>query len=234
MATSTDLSAERRIPLSKERVLTAAVALADEGGIESLTMRKLAHELGVEAMSLYNHVANKEDILDGIVDSIASEIEESVGGFDAPADGSDWQAAVRKRILTAREVMLRHPWAPGVLETRTTMSPVMLRYFDSLLGLVREGGFSYDLAHHGMHTLGTRALGFSHELFEPGDAEEADEEAMLMLKRMADQIPYVVEMMTEIVHDDPDTTLGWCDDQTEFEFSLDLILGGLERLRTTA
>ncbi len=234
MATQTDPIAVPRIPLSRERVLRAAVSLADEGGLESLSMRNLAHELGVKAMSLYNHVANKEDILDGIIDAIANEIEETVGGFDAPIDGSDWQTAVRKRILTAREVMLRHPWAPGVLETRTTISPVMLRYFNALLGLFREGGFSYDLAHHAMHALGSRTLGFSQELFEPDDADEADEEAMVMLKRMADQIPYLVEMMAEIAHDDPDSTVGWCDDQSEFEFSLDLILGGLERLRETA
>ena len=234
MATQTDPTAEPRIPLSRERVLRAAIILADGGGIESLSMRNLAEELGVKAMSLYNHVANKEDILDGIIDAIAGEIEETAGGFDAPIDGSDWQTALRKRILTAREVMLRHPWVPGVLETRTTISPVMLRYINALLGLFREGGFSYDLAHHAMHTLGSRALGFSQELFEPDDADEAEEEAMVMLKRMADQIPYLVEMMAEIAHDDPDSTLGWCDDQTEFEFSLDLILGGLERLRETA
>ncbi|GMQ94219.1 MAG: TetR/AcrR family transcriptional regulator C-terminal domain-containing protein [Acidimicrobiia bacterium] len=227
MTTGTDPSAHARVPLSKERVLHAAILVADEGGIESLTMRRLAEELGVEAMSLYYHVANKEAVLDGIVDAIVS-------GIDVRPNGADWKSAVRKRILCAREVMLRHPWAPGVIETRTTMSPVIMRYFDSLLGLFREGGFSYDLAHHTMHAMGSRALGFTQELFEPDNEEEGEEDSMAMLEQMADQLPYVVEMLTEISHDDPDSTLGWCDDQAEFEFGLDLILDGLERLRQTA
>ena len=108
---------------------------------------------------------------------------------------------------------------------------MVLRYFDALLGLFRRGGFSYDLAHHALHALGSRALGFAQELFEPagdGTPDEADAE---MLARLADQVPHLVEMMSEISHDDPDSTLGWCDDQAEFEFALDLILDGLERLR---
>lgn len=231
MALETELGVQPKLPLSKERVFRGAITVADEGGIEALTMRRLAGELGVEAMSLYYHVANKEAVLDGIVDAIVSEIEEAVDGFDTPAEGADWQTAMRERILSAREVMLRHPWAPGVFETRTTISLVTVRYFNSLLGLFREGGFSYDLAHHAMHTLGSRSLGFAQELFEPEDPDKADKDAMAKLEQMADQVPYIVEMMMEITHDDPDSTLGWCDDQTEFEFALDLILDGLERLR---
>ena len=214
-------------------MLAAAVKVADEGGIESLTMRKLAEELGVEAMSLYYHVAGKEAVLDGVVDAILGEIGEAVEGLDPPGEVHDWQTAVRNRILTAREVMLRHPWAPGVFETRTRMGPTIVMYFEGLLGLLREGGFSYDLAHHSMHALGSRALGFSQELFQP-DSAEADDEAQEMFEHMADQLPYLAGMMMEIVHDDPDSTLGWCDDQTEFEFTLDLILDGLERLREEA
>lgn len=231
MDIQTETTTEPRIPLSRERVLTAALALADREGIGSLTMRSLAHELGVEAMSLYYHVANKEEVLDGMVDAVASEINNAVGGIDPPSNETDWKQVVRERILTARKVMLRHPWAPAVLETRTNMSPEVVRYFDSLLGLLRDGGFSYDLAHHALHALGSRALGFTQELFDPDDEGGGDEEANAMLERMADQVPYLIEMMTEISHDDPDTTLGWCDDQTEFEFGLDLILDGLERLR---
>jgi len=234
MTTGTDLSTHARVPLSKDRVLRAAILVADEGGIESLTMRNLADKLGVEAMSLYYHVANKEAVMDGVVDAILGEIEEAAGGFTPPADSADWQTAVRSRILTAREVMLRHPWAPGVIETRTTMSPVIMRYFDTLLGLFREGGFSYELAHHTMHVLGSRALGFTQELFEPDNESDSQEEAAIMLEHMADELPYVVEMLMEVSHDDPDSTLGWCDDQAEFEFGLDLILTGLERLRQTA
>src|SRR3954471_9067936 len=111
--------AEPRIPLSRQRVLRAAVKIADERGLEALTMRRLAEELGAEAMSLYHHVANKEEVLDGIADAIAVEINDVVDGLDRPAKGSAWKQAARRRILAAREVILRHPWAPRVFETRT-------------------------------------------------------------------------------------------------------------------
>ena len=229
MATKTDAKAEPRIPLTRERILTAAVALADADGIDAVSMRKVGTELGVEAMSLYNHVANKDEILDGMLEIVLSEIEAACDGFRVSIDGG-WKPAVRKRILTARASMLRHPWVPKVLETRTEMSLQMIRYFDSLLGTLKEGGFSYDLAHHALHALGSRALGFTQELFEP-ESDEADAEAEAMLAQMADQIPYIVGMMTEVAHTDgADETLGWCDDQSEFEFSIDLILDGLERL----
>jgi AcrR family transcriptional regulator len=235
MVTETDPAAQPRIPLSKERVLRAAITVADEGGIEALTMRHLAEELGVEAMSLYYHVANKEALLDGVVDAIVDEIAEIVGGLDMPNSG-DWKTALRRRILVAREVMLRHPWAPGVLETRTTMSLPMMRYFDGLLGVLIEGGFSYDLGHQAMHAIGSRALGFTREMFQPDDEDQADEDATVMMEQMADELPYMVGMMQAISHPepDPDSTLGWCDYQAEFEFALDLTLDGLERLRQEA
>ncbi|HZB29200.1 MAG TPA: TetR/AcrR family transcriptional regulator C-terminal domain-containing protein [Streptosporangiaceae bacterium] len=233
MATRSQPRTEPRIPLSRERVLYAAVDLADKGGIESLTMRRLAEEVGAEAMSLYYHVANKQEVLDGIVDVIAQEINDVVDKIDAPATGADWKMAVRRRILAAREVLLRHPWAPGVLETRTKASLAIVRYLDGLIGLMRAGGFSYDVAHHALHALGSRALGFTQELFNPG-AGSADEEANAMLASMADRLPHLVAMLSEIAHDDPDSTLGWCDDQREFEFGLDLILDGLDRMRETA
>ena len=230
MATQIEPRPRSRDPLTKERVLNAAVALADERGLETLTMRNLAHELGVEAMSLYYHLPNKEAVLDGMVDSLVAEINTLVS--DTEVD-SDWKAAMRQRILTARQVMLRHRWAPGVIESRINMSESIVRYFDALLGVFRAGGFSYDLAHHAMHALGSRALGFTDELFEP-DENTSDEDSMAMLEQMADQVPYLVGMMMEISHDDPDSTLGWCDDQTEFEFGLDLILDGLDRVLETA
>jgi AcrR family transcriptional regulator len=224
---------EPRIPLSRERVLRAAVKVADEGGIESLTMRRLAEELGAEAMSLYYHVANKDDVLDGIADLIVSEINDVVDQIDLPAKGPDWKNAVRQRILSARQVLLRHRWAPRLLETRTTVSPAVLRYHDRLIGLMREGGFSYDLAHHALHAMGSRALGFSKELFDPG-GDAGDEDARAALETIADELPHLVGMLMEVAHDDPDSTLGWCDDQTEFEFGIDVILNGLDRLRETA
>jgi len=230
VASQAEPGSEPRIPLSRERVLRAAVAIADEHGIESLTMRRLAEDLGAEAMSLYYHVANKEDLLDGVVTLIVSEINEAVDRLAVPSHGADWKKAVRQRILSAREVFLRHRWAPAVFETRTKTSFEVLRYIDALLGLMRDGGFSYDVIHHSMHALGSRALGFSQELFDPSNAGGADEDAAA-LAAMADQLPNLVGMMAEVAHDDPDSTLGWCDDQTEFEFGLDLILDGLDRMR---
>ncbi|TDD71049.1 TetR family transcriptional regulator [Jiangella aurantiaca] len=216
-----------RVPLSRDRVLRAAVRIADEAGIGALTMRRLAEELGAEAMSLYYHVANKDEVLDGIADVVAREINEVVDALDVPSAGAQWKTAVRRRILAAREVLLRHPWAPAVFETRAAMSPEILLYHDRLLGLMRDGGFSYDLGHHALHALGSRALGFSQELFDPGDGSGADE----ALAGFAERLPHLVGMLAEIAHDDPDSTLGWCDDQAEFEFGLDLILEGLDRLR---
>jgi len=230
VAAQAEPEAEPRIPLSRQRVLRAAVGIADERGLDALTMRRLAEVLGAEAMSLYHHVANKEEVLDGIADTIAAEINEAVGRLDGRAKGSAWKKAVRRRILAAREVILRHPWAPRVFETRTTTSLAVLTYYDGLLALMREGGFSYDLIHHSLHALGSRALGFSQELFDPGRGGGGDD-TEAALASMADRVPNLVAMMMEVAHDDPDTTLGWCDDQTEFEFGLDVILDGLDRLR---
>jgi len=230
VATQAESRPAPRIPLSRERVLQAAVKVADDGGIESLTMRRLAEELGAEAMSLYYHVANKEDVLDGMIDVIAREINDVVDRIEAPSTGPEWKTAVRRRILSARQVLLRHPWAPGLLETRASTSQAILRYYDGLVGLLRNGGFSYDLTHHALHALGSRSLGFAQELFDPGDTA-GDEEDTATLENMAGQLPNLVGMMQEIAHDDPGSTLGWCDDQTEFEFALDLILDGLDRTR---
>jgi AcrR family transcriptional regulator len=217
-----------RTPLSRDRVLRAAVEIADADGLEAVTMRRIGEALGAEAMSLYYHVANKNDLLDGIVDVLMDELTEAVGR-DVVVD-TDWKAALRHRILTARQIMLRHPWAPRLLESRRTMRPAVVLYHDRLVGLMRAGGFSYDLAHHALHALGSRALGFSQELFDP--AAGAGDESERMLEDYADRLPNLVGMLTEIAHDDPDNTLGWCDDQAEFEFALDLILDGLERLNS--
>jgi AcrR family transcriptional regulator len=211
-------------------VLRAAVKIADSGGIEALTMRRLAEELGAEAMSLYYHVANKEDVLDGIADVVATEINGIVGAIDAPSAGAHWKQAVRRRILAAREVLLRHPWAPAVFETRTSTSAAVLLYMDGLLKLMRDGGFSYDLIHHALHALGSRALGFAQEMFEPSGGT-VDEATTAALADMADKLPHLAGMVMEVAHDDPESTLGWCDDQTEFEFGLDIILDGLDRMR---
>lgn len=214
-----------RTPLSPARIAGAAVALADEEGIEAITMRGVAHRLGVEAMSLYHHVRNKEALLDAMVDVILGEITDELDRVDRP---DRWKERLRSRILTARRVMLRHPWAPALIETRTTMTPRLLLYFEDVLGTMVDGGFSYDLAHHAMHALGSRALGFNQELFVP-DESAAPDTSSHVLSALSDQIPHLLGMLDEVAHDDPDSTLGWCDDQTEFEFGLDLLLDGLEQ-----
>ena len=222
---------EPRIPLSRARVLRAAVDIADTSGIAALTMRRLGETVGAEAMSLYYHVANKESLLDGIADAVVAEINEAVDALDVPSAGDAWKAAVRQRILTARTVLLRHRWAPRVLETRTGTGIAALLYIDGLLRLMRDGGFTYDQIHHALHALGSRAVGFAQEMFEPSAGTTADEATAAALAGLAEQLPHIVGMVTEVAHDDPDSTLGWCDDQTEFEFGLDIILDGLDRMR---
>jgi len=192
-------------------------------------MRGLADTLDVEAMSLYYHVANKEALLDGVVEVVVEEINEATSDLTPATGPDDWKAVMRARILAAREVMLRHKWAPAVLETRTTMSPAVLLYHHGLLEIFRAGGVSYDLAHHALHALGSRALGFTQELFDPAPDSSDEDMNDEMLAAMASQVPLLVEMLGEIAHEGPNTTIGWCDDQTEFEFGLDLLLDGIER-----
>ena len=216
-----------RIPLSRERVLRAAVALADERGIDELSMRKLGQQLGVEAMSLYNHVANKEDVLDGMVDFVVGEI-------DPPPTGTDWKTAMRERALSARRALLRHPWASRVLESRITPTPMVLEYFDSMIGLLRAGGFSIDLTHHAMHAMGSRLFGFTQELFDDSGTDLDPEAEAIMLRTMAAKYPHLGEMALAISHDEDSVVGQGCDDQFEFEFALDILLDGLERLRDRA
>jgi AcrR family transcriptional regulator len=227
MVAKVDAKAQARARLSKERVLRTAVALADRGDVESLSMRKLANELGVVPMALYKHLANKDEMLDGIVDIVMAEINAVASDMDAPS--GNWKSAMRGRVLSARQVLLRHPWAPRLMESRTNFGPAMLRYFDSLIGLFQEAGFSVALTHHAMHVLGSRALGFTQELYSDSGELDADE-MEVFLQQMAGQYPHITGMVSLITHE-ADTTLGWCDDQAEFEFALDLILDGLERLR---
>jgi AcrR family transcriptional regulator len=224
MATKIEAKAEPREPLTKERILRAAVALADEGGVESLSMRRIAQELGVVPMALYKHVANKDGMLDGMVDVVVAEI-------DPPLEGADWKTAIRERVLSARRALLRHPWASRVIESRTAPTPTVIGYMDEMIGILRKGGFSVDLTHHSMHAMGSRALGFSQELFDdtPDDPPEIQ---AIAAQQMADAYPYISEMAAAISHDDASVVGQGCDDQFEFEFALDLMLEGLERLRS--
>ncbi|MEV6521609.1 TetR/AcrR family transcriptional regulator C-terminal domain-containing protein [Longispora sp. NPDC051575] len=213
----------RRTPLSTERVLRAAVALADTIGIEALSMRRLSQELGVVPMALYKHVAHKEELLDGMVDAVVGEI-------DPPRSGAQGMTAVRGRILSARRVLSRHPWASRVIESRTAPTPALLAYMDSMIGMFRADGYSVDLTHHAMHALGSRLLGFSQELFDQSpDVDPGVREAGL--RAMATAYPHVVEIAVRADHDGRSVVGQGCDDQFEFEFSLDLLLDGFERLR---
>jgi len=221
MPTQTHPSARPRTPLSKERVLRAALVLADAGGIESLTMRKLGEKLGVEAMSLYNHVANKDDILDGIVDLVFSEIA-------VPSARADWKAAMRRRGISARDVLLRHPWATSLMQTRTKPGPATLRHHDSVLGSLRKAGFTVDMAAHAFSVMDGYIYGFAlQQINLPSHtSEEAAELAESILRELAsDEYPHLAEMIVEHA-----LKPGY-DYAEEFAFGLDLILDGLERLR---
>jgi AcrR family transcriptional regulator len=200
--------------------MTVAIELADKDGIDSISMRKLAQELGVEAMSLYTHVRNKDDLLDGMVDAV-------IGQIPISADGAGWKASLRQMALAARSVILRHPWAARTIETRSAPGPAALRYINAVLGIFREGGFSIAQAHHGLHILGSRALGFTQDLFD--DSGDLDPEtAAGLADALGATHPYVVEMALAVTHSG---ALGPCDDDAEFEFALDLILDGLARLQ---
>ena len=226
-----DADSKSRTPLTRNRVLEAAIRLADEGGIESLTMRKLARELGVEAMSLYNHVANKGDLVDAIVDLVVSEI-------DLPASGEDWDVDIRTCAVSAHEALLRHPWAcslvlsPGSMRTSPTPR---LRYMEWLLSRLREAGFSPELTYHAYHTLDSHILGFT--LWQLGHSinakdlaggDLADLVARFLRELPAADYPNLAEHARQHVSAPAD------DGAREFEFGLDLILDGLERARKTA
>ena len=222
MATQTNSRAAPRVPLTKERVLQAALALADEGGIKALSMRKLAQELGVEAMSLYNHVANKGEILDGIVELVANEI-------DLAPDGADWKSAMRRRAISAHDVLSRHSWACSLWMSSRTFGPGRMRFADSVLRGFREGGFSEELTYHAFHALQSHVMGYTlYAASLSFEAEELEELAARFLREFpADEYPDLAEHIRQ--HMEPKEA-----HQGTFEFGLDLILDGLERLRDTA
>ena len=219
MARRTERPVEPRTRLSRDRVVRAAVTLADEVGIDSLSMRRLGEALGVEAMSLYNHVANKSQLLDGMVDLVFSEI-------DTPTDADrDWRSAMRRRAISAREVLSRHPWAIGLMESRTTPGPATLRHHDAVIGSLRRGGFSVAMAAHAFSVLDSYIYGFAlQEANLPFDSGEATAElAQAILAQAADDYPHLTELTVEHVLQ-PGYDYG-----DEYEFGLDLILTGLEQ-----
>jgi AcrR family transcriptional regulator len=223
MAT-TKHTAARREPLSRGQVLRAAIAFADQNGIAALSMRKLGQALGVEAMSLYNHVANKSDLLDGMIDIVFSEI-------GLPAGDMGWKQAMRQRAISAREVLSRHHWAIGLMESRRSPGPATLRHHDAVLGCLRQAGFPVDLTAHAYSVLDSYIYGFAlQEASLPfGTAEETAQVAQQIAVQIpAGTYPHFAEMATGHVLQ-PGYHYG-----DEFEIGLDLILDALERATSKA
>jgi len=205
--------------LSRNLVLGAAVSLADRDGIQALSMRKLGRELGVEAMSLYNHVADKSELLDGMVDSVFSEIED-------PAGSGEWRQEMKTRAFSSREVLNRHPWAISLMDSRLTPGPATLRHHNSVIGTFRQAGFTVKMAAHAYSALDSYTHGFVlQEVSLPFDGpEESAEVAEAMLASMPeDEYPHLHELATEHV-----LKPGY-DYADEFEFGLDLVIEGLGR-----
>jgi AcrR family transcriptional regulator len=211
-----------RPTLSRAAVVAEAVALADAEGIDAVSMRALAGRLGVVPMALYKHVADKEDLLDGMVDHV-------IDGFAPPAHASsagEWKDAVRGRVLAARTAVAAHPWARRAIETRTRRTPTVLRHMDTLTGLLLAGGFTPDLAHHAMHALGNRIWGFSPELFNDPGSTPAPRPSAAPDPDPADY-PAIVAVAADATARRPG---GSCDEDFEFAFALDLVLDAVGRL----
>lgn len=207
-----------RVRLSRARVLGAAMALADGGGINSLTMRKLGQELGVEAMSLYKHVANKDDLLDGMIDLVFGEIE-------LPSTEDSWRSAMRRRAVAVRAVLSQHRWAIGLMESRTSPGPATLRHHDAVIGCLRNAGFSIELVAHAYSALDSYVYGFA--LQERGLPFDTPEESSALAQHMlaqfpADEYPHLAELTFGHI-----LQPGY-DYSREFQFGLDLILDGLD------
>jgi AcrR family transcriptional regulator len=212
---------DTRTPLTRERVLDAAVALADASGLAALTIRALAASLGVKPMAIYHHVANKEEILDGIVDRVFGQI-------DLPAPGGDWRQAMRDRAAAARVVLRRHPWAIALMESRTTPGPATLRHHDTVIGILRTAGLSIGLTAHAYALLDSYVYGFAlQEAMLPMGAEDSADTAALagsIMDGFAEgAYPHLSELAVEHVMR-PGYAFG-----EEFDFGLELILAGLAR-----
>jgi len=224
MTSPDEPTTEPRVPLSRERVLRAAVRLADESGFESLSMRKLGQELGVQAMSLYNHVGGKDDIRDGIVDLVLQEIA-------LPPAGADWKIAIRTSAISAHDVFVAHPWACGLINSTKAVSSARLDWMEAILRTLRDAGCSAKLTHHTYHALDSHITGFtlwqvSFPFEEWGDLEEL---AATFLRTLpVSKYPYLAEHVREhLAEPGPE-------EKSEFEFGLDLILDGIERIRDAA
>ena len=205
--------------LSHDRVLAAALALADAGGLESLTMRRLGEDLGVEAMSLYKHVTNKDDLVDGMVDLVFAEIE-------LPTPGAEWRTAMRERAVSVRSALIRHPWATALMQSRTAPGPATLHHHDTVIGTLRGAGFSVGLTAHAFSALDAYVYGFAlQQRSLPFDTlEEAQEVGRQMFARMPPgAYPHLTELTVQHILQ-PGYDYG-----DEFAYGLELVLDGLDR-----
>jgi len=210
--------------LSKQRVVLEAVGLADREGVDGLSMRRLAAVLGAGAMSLYHYVANKEELLDAMIDIVFEEIE-------LPTDATDWQSAMRQRAISTRQVLARHPWAIGLLESRTSPGPANLRHHEAVTACLRRAGFSVLMATHANWLLDSYVYGFALQEsslpFDTADEFADTTEDVFLPQLPPDQFPYLNESAAALV------AAGY-DPAEEFIFGLDLVLAALEPLRTSA
>jgi len=222
MGSTAKADAPPRVRLNRDRVLHTAIALADTAGIEALTMRRLGEELGVEAMSLYNHVANKDDLLYGMIDRVYSEI-------DLPSHEDEWKTALRKRSISFRDALSRHPWATGLKDSGTQPGPSTLRHHDRVIGTLRNGGFSVALAAHAFSAVGRYIYGLAMQEKSLPFTTEAESAAMaqvFLANLPGDEYPYLAELTTQHVLQ---PGYRYAD---EFPFGLDLLLDALERRLT--
>ena len=222
MGSTAKADAPPRVRLNRDRVLHTAIALADTAGIEALTMRRLGEELGVEAMSLYNHVANKDDLLYGMIDRVYSEI-------DLPSHEEEWKTALRKRSISFRDALSRHPWATGLKDSGTRPGPSTLRHHDRVIGTLRNGGFSVALAAHAFSAVDSYIYGFAmqEKSLPYTTQEESAAMAQVFLANLpGDEYPYLAELTTQHVLQ---PGYRYAD---EFPFGLDLLLDALERRLT--
>lgn len=230
-------TAERQ-PVTRDRVLNTALAIADTEGLSAVSMRRVATELQVEAMSLYHHVANKDALLDGLVERVVTEaLEESSAAAEKASLATDhWREDVRTRSLAARRVMLRHPWAPALITSRSVIPLPVQSMFEAVLAAMIRGGVSYRTAHRGLHALSSMVLGFVQEPFSSSGGDPSMEGVEMtddLVAQFAEQFPHTSAMVAAELHAEGDPTLGWCDSQTEFEFTLGLLLDGLDRTART-
>lgn len=218
-------TAAPRPRLDRVRVLRAGIEFADENGIDALSMRALATELGVVPMALYKHVSDKDDLIGGMIDAVVS-------GYAAPPAGAAWRERIRARVLAARSAILAHPWLRSAIESRRRPSAAVLAHMDAAAGDLISGGLSVDLAHYAMHALGSRIWGFSPEAFpesaaDPEQAAASPEERAAMMRAAAERFPSITAIALDAAERNPS---GACDEQVEFEFTLDLLLDAFARL----